>query len=95
MTEENRIANIESNQYEDKKETLFNFIKNPEKLNLLIKTNEILNLNKANHNKIIFVYSAPKVGSTSIVSSLRIFGSLYTSKVPLNLIVTFRFGLLK
>jgi len=75
MTEENRIANIESNQYEDKKETLFNFIKNPEKLNLLIKTNEILNLNKANHNKIIFVYSAPKVGSTSVVSSLRIFGS--------------------
>ncbi len=29
---------------------------------------------KINNNKVVFVYSAPKVGSTSIVSSLRIFG---------------------
>jgi hypothetical protein len=53
---------------------VFDFIKNPEKLELLIKTNELLNVNKNNNNKLLFVYSAPKVGSTSIVSSLRVFG---------------------
>lgn len=56
----------------------FEFIKDPEKLKLLIRANELLNINKTNHikhSKLIFVYSAPKVGSTSIVSSLRIFGS--------------------
>jgi len=52
----------------------YDFIKNPQKLNLLQKTNELLNINKHNHNKLVFIYSAPKVGSTSIVSSLRIFG---------------------
>ena len=57
------------------KETIFEFIKDPEKLKLLLTANEVLNINKNNNNKIIFVYSAPKVGSTSIVSSLRIFGS--------------------
>jgi hypothetical protein len=51
----------------------FDFIKNPEKLKMLINTNELLNINKHQHNKLIFVYSAPKVGSTSIVSSFRIF----------------------
>jgi hypothetical protein len=35
------------------------------------QANEILKINK---NIVVFVYSAPKVGSTSIVSSLRIFG---------------------
>jgi hypothetical protein len=44
------------NESQNESQTLFNFIKDPEKLKLLIKTNEILNLNKANHNKIIFVY---------------------------------------
>ena len=73
--EEKQILNIDSNHEENNKEKLFDFIKDPNKLNLLIKTNETLNLSKATHNKIIFVYSAPKVGSTSIVSSLRIFGS--------------------
>ena len=53
---------------------VFEFIKNPEKLKMLINTNELLNINKHQHNKLIFVYSAPKVGSTSIVSSFRIFG---------------------
>lgn len=53
----------------------FYFIKDPEKLKLLTRANELLNINKTNHSKLIFVYSAPKVGSTSIVSSLRIFGS--------------------
>jgi hypothetical protein len=56
------------------KDAIFDFIKSPEKLNKLIKTNELLNINKNQHNKIIFVYSEPKVGSTSIVSSLRLFG---------------------
>ena len=50
--------------------TVFNFVKDNIKLQLLIKANENL---KLKHNKIIFVYSAPKVGSTSIVSSLRLF----------------------
>jgi len=53
---------------------IFEFVKNPEKLKKLIITNELLNINKHQHNKLIFVYSAPKVGSTSIVSSFRIFG---------------------
>lgn len=52
----------------------FDFIKDPEKLKLLIRGNEILNINKSQHNRLIFIYSAPKVGSTSLVSSLRIFG---------------------
>ena len=49
---------------------IFDFAKNNIKLLLLIKANENL---KLKHNKIVFVYSAPKVGSTSIVSSLRLF----------------------
>ena len=44
-------------------------------MTLLIQANEVLHINKSPTNKIIFVYSGPKVGSTSIVSSLRIFGS--------------------
>lgn len=55
----------------------FEFIKEPNKLNALTKANESLNINtnNSNHSKLIFIYSAPKVGSTSLVSSLRIFGS--------------------
>lgn len=49
---------------------IFDFVKDYIKLPLLIKANENL---KLKHNKIVFVYSAPKVGSTSIVSSLRLF----------------------
>ena len=63
-----------TNNNEIQKEDVFDFIKNPKKLELLIKTNELLNVNKNQHNKLLFVYSTPKVGSTSIVSSLRIFG---------------------
>jgi hypothetical protein len=37
--------------------------------------NELLRINKFPNNKLIFVYSAPKVGSTSIVSSMRLFGA--------------------
>ena len=53
----------------------FEFVRNAEKLNLLNQINDRLNINKNANKKLIFVYSAPKVGSTSIVSSLRIFGS--------------------
>jgi hypothetical protein len=53
----------------------FDFIHNNEKRTLLSKVNDALNINKFPHNKLIFVYSGPKVGSTSIVSSLRIFGT--------------------
>lgn len=53
---------------------VYRSINSPEKLNKLMATNEMLNLTNSKHNKLVFVYSAPKVGSTSIVSSLRIFG---------------------
>ena len=52
----------------------FDFLNDPQKKMLLITANEILHIDKSPCNKIIFVYSAPKVGSTSIVSSLRLFG---------------------
>lgn len=51
----------------------FNFLNNPEKIDLLQKTNKILNITQSNLTKIIFIYSKPKVGSTSLVTSLRIF----------------------
>jgi hypothetical protein len=54
---------------------IFEFVNNPEKRRLLLEINEKLNINKFPSNKLVFVYSAPKVGSTSIVSSLRIFGT--------------------
>ena len=66
--------NMADSNSKDDSNTHFEFIKEPEKLNLLIKANELLRINKSKHNRILFVYSAPKVGSTSIVSSLRIFG---------------------
>lgn len=53
----------------------FDFINNNEKMTLLARVNDILNINNSPLNKLIFVYSGPKVGSTSIVSSLRIFGT--------------------
>ena len=46
-----------------------------QKHKILLDINEKLNINKSPANKLVFVYSAPKVGSTSIVSSLRIFGT--------------------
>lgn len=46
----------------------------PEKLIKLTEANKSLNINKQPHNKLVFIYSCPKVGSTSLVSSLRIFG---------------------
>jgi hypothetical protein len=53
----------------------FDFINNPEKMNLLNQINDRLNINKNPNKKLVFIYTPPKVGSTSIVSSLRIFGS--------------------
>jgi hypothetical protein len=44
-------------------------------MSLLSKANDALHINKYPLKKIIFVYSGPKVGSTSIVSSLRIFAT--------------------
>ena len=70
---DNKLTNQEPEINQSHKD-VFGFIKEPEKLNLLIKANEIMNINTSQHNRLIFVYSAPKVGSTSIVSSFRIFG---------------------
>lgn len=65
---------LENNNKMNDKNSL-SFLNDPQKKLLLITANEILHINKSPHNKIIFVYSAPKVGSTSIVSSLRLFGN--------------------
>ena len=43
------------------------------KLNYLKKANEILNIRENDKRKLVFVYTQPKVGSTSIVSSLRLY----------------------
>jgi hypothetical protein len=58
----------------DNNPDIFSFVNDSNKKELLDNANEILHINKSPYNKIIFVYSAPKVGSTSIVSSLRLFG---------------------
>ena len=56
-------------------ENKFEFIKHPEKMQKLNEANNLLNITRhPQNNKLVFVYSAPKVGSTSIVSSLRLFG---------------------
>lgn len=53
---------------------IFDFINNTQKKALLERANEVMNISKITTSRLIFVYSGPKVGSTSIVSSLRIFG---------------------
>ena len=45
-----------------------------EKQELFKRANELLHIDKFNNLKLVFVYSCPKVGSTSVVSSLRLFG---------------------
>lgn len=60
-------------QYLTPKRNPFEFILDPGKMSLLAQANNSLHINPL-LNKLVFVYSAPKVGSTSIVSSLRIFG---------------------
>jgi hypothetical protein len=54
---------------------IFGFLQNSKKIELLKQINSALNIDKSKLNKIIFIYSKPKVGSTSLVTSLRIFGS--------------------
>ena len=68
------MAEINNEIKLDDSKCIFEFIKEPEKLKLLIRANELLHINKTQHKRLLFVYSAPKVGSTSIVTSLRIFG---------------------
>ena len=68
------MAEINNEIKLDDSKCIFEFIKEPEKLKLLIRANELLHINKTQHKRLLFVYSAPKVGSTSIVSSLRLFG---------------------
>ena len=51
--------------------SVFDFLNDPEKMRLLHQ----LEFDKQPNKKLVFVFSAPKVGSTSIVSSLRIFCS--------------------
>mgnify|MGYP003352565413 CR=1 FL=1 len=52
----------------------YDFLTNNEKYIQLIEVNKKLKINTLDNKKIIFVYTGPKVGSTSLVSSLRIFG---------------------
>lgn len=59
----------------DEKIEKFNFVNDNERLLLLQNANNILNITKSNLNKIIFVYTCPKVGSTSLVTSIRLFAS--------------------
>ena len=47
----------------------------PEKLENLKLANDILRISQSSLNKLIFVYSKPKVGSTCLVSSIRLFAS--------------------
>jgi hypothetical protein len=56
-------------------ENNYDFLKDPKKIELLKFANSVLNINKSKLNKIIFIYSKPKVGSTSLVTSIRIFAS--------------------
>jgi hypothetical protein len=58
-----------------KSKNVFDFINSNEKIKILNSLNEVLNIHKSQNNNLIFIYSAPKVGSTSIVSSLRMFCS--------------------
>jgi len=66
---------IESVQDTVAKADIYSFVHDIRKMNLLAKANTALHIDKSNTNKLVFVYSGPKVGSTSIVSSLRIFAS--------------------
>jgi hypothetical protein len=75
MSQENLIyPELTTKQIVERPNDIFDFINNSEKLSFLTHANDLLKINKHQNNKLIFVYSAPKVGSTSIVSSLRVFG---------------------
>ena len=51
----------------------FDFTKDTKKLELLEKANQTLHITNMSPNRIIFIYSAPKVGSTCLVSTIRLF----------------------
>jgi len=53
----------------------FPFVTDMKKIELLKEANKSLNIDKSAKNKLVFVYTPPKVGSTSVVSSLRLFCS--------------------
>jgi len=81
--QENGLANNERNmelmeKYEKSRDTQFpKSMDNETKILKIIEINKKLGLenieNNFKHNNIIFVYSVPKVGSTSLVSSLKLF----------------------
>lgn len=67
--------NLQNNITENPQEFIYNLINNSEKMKLLQEANKALHISNTFLNKIIFVYSKPKVGSTSLITSLRIFAS--------------------
>lgn len=66
---------IKKPESKEEQQQKYNFIYNPKLLNLLKNANDLLHITKSPLNKIIFVYSHPKVGSTSLVTSIRMFAS--------------------
>jgi len=71
----NNDSYVNINLNTQKSKNVFDFINSNEKIKILNSLNEVLNIHKSQNNNLIFIYSAPKVGSTSIVSSLRMFCS--------------------
>jgi hypothetical protein len=62
----------------------FPFITDEKKLELLKEANKSLNIEKSTKNKLVFVYTPPKVGSTSVVSSLRLFCSHFVDVIHIH-----------
>ena len=61
-----------TNEEQNKK---YHFLNNEIMLESLKNINNVLNITQSVLNKIIFIYTYPKVGSTSLVTSIRIFAS--------------------
>jgi hypothetical protein len=75
MNESNKMpTNIKKEENNSKQNMLDIIINNPLKMKCLCEANNSLHINNS-LNKIIFVYSKPKVGSTTLITSLRIFAS--------------------
>ena len=62
----------------------FPFITDEKKIELLNDANKSLNIDKSTKNKLVFVYTPPKVGSTSVVSSLRLFCSHFVDIIHIH-----------
>ena len=75
QTMEEKEEKEEKKEKEQSQEFIYNLINNSEKMKLLQEANKALHISNTSLNKIIFVYSKPKVGSTSLITSLRIFAS--------------------